>query len=69
MRSLTIRQEQVLRLIAEGMCDKEISQSMGLSPETVRDHAQLMTKVLGAKNRAHAVAIACRMGLIKMEAA
>ena len=69
MRGLTVRQEQVLRMLADGLCDKQISDQLGLAKDTVKDHAHMVVAKLGARNRTHAVSIAYRMGLIKMEAA
>jgi DNA-binding NarL/FixJ family response regulator len=62
--SLTRRERDILRLLAEGCSNAEIGKALFLSPETVRAHVrQTMTK-LGAQTRTQAVAIALRRSLI-----
>lgn len=51
---LSPRQEQVVRLIARGRTDKEISSALGIAHGTVRLHVRLALARLNATNRAHA---------------
>ena len=52
---LTSRQLAVLRLVAQGLSNKEIAQSLELAPETVKTHLARVQSILGAKNRTDAV--------------
>ncbi len=61
---LTESERRVLAAIATGMSNKEISSSFFMSLPTVKRHIQRIYDKLDAKDRAHATAIAFRMGLI-----
>lgn len=61
---LTQREYQILVRIAEGLTNEEIGAGMFLSPDTIKTHLQRMFRRLGAHNRAHAVGIAYRNGLL-----
>ena len=63
--SLTRRQRQILQLIADGNSTSIAAKRLGLSAETVRTHTKAMLARLGARDRAHAVAIALRSSLIE----
>jgi two-component system nitrate/nitrite response regulator NarL len=58
------RQQQVLRLLAEGLTNKEIAQRLTISPATVKIHVARLASWLGAVNRTDAVARAQRARLI-----
>lgn len=58
------RQEDVLRLIATGLTNKEIALRLRLSPATVKIHVSRAIAALGAANRTDAVQRAQRAGLI-----
>jgi DNA-binding NarL/FixJ family response regulator len=60
----TAREIQVLQLIAEGLVNREIGQSLFLSEETVKSHVRHLLAKLQARSRAHAVAVGFRRGLI-----
>jgi DNA-binding NarL/FixJ family response regulator len=62
--SLTRRQRQVLQLLADGLSTDGAAKRLGLSAETVRTHTKATIRRLDARDRAHAVAIALRSGLI-----
>jgi len=51
---LTPRQEDVLRLVAKGLANKEIADELGMSPSTVRVHVTALFKTLGVENRTQA---------------
>ena len=55
--ALTGRQRDVLRLIAQGMSNKEISKKLGVAEGTVKMHVAAILRAIGAGNRAHAAAI------------
>lgn len=62
---VTERQRQVLRLVACGLSNLEIGQRLFLAEDTVKTILRLMFRELGARNRAHAVAIGFRAGWIR----
>ena len=63
--SLTRRELETLKLIADGLSNKEIASTLWLSVETVKSHVRAIHATLGAQSRAHAVAIAFRQGLLR----
>ena len=63
--ALTRRQRQILQLIADGRSTAQVAHSLGLSAETVRTHTKAILARIDARDRAHAVAIALRSGLIE----
>lgn len=56
LKALPPRQLQVLRLVAEGMSNKQIAQRLTISPATVKIHVARLVEELGAVNRTDAVA-------------
>jgi len=68
VETLTDREREVVRLIAEGMSNAEIADQLSLSPLTVKTHANhAMTKV-GARDRAQLVVMAYQTGLARSPA-
>lgn len=61
---LTQRQLDVLKLLAQGLSNKEIGYQLNISPYTVRIHVSAVLKSLGATTRAGAVAKAIASGVI-----
>jgi DNA-binding CsgD family transcriptional regulator len=61
---LTLREREVLERIAEGASNHEIGEALYLSPQTVKSHVGSLLAKLGARTRAHAVAVAFREGLL-----
>jgi two-component system, NarL family, response regulator YdfI len=61
---LTPREIEVLRMIAEGLGNKEIASKLGISDHTVKFHISSTFAKLGASNRAEAVTLGIRHGLI-----
>jgi ATP/maltotriose-dependent transcriptional regulator MalT len=61
---LTPRENNVLRLIANGLSNKRIAQRLDIAPETVKSHAKSIFAKLAAQTRAQAVARAEALGLI-----
>ena len=60
----TEREQQVLRLIADGLVNREIGHRLYLSEETVKSHVRHLLAKLQARSRAHAVAIGFRRQLL-----
>jgi DNA-binding NarL/FixJ family response regulator len=64
LRSLTQRERDVLRLLADGQSNEEIGKALFISPETVRTHVRKAMAKLEADTRTEAVAKALRQRLI-----
>jgi DNA-binding NarL/FixJ family response regulator len=62
--SLTQRERDVLRLLADGQTNEEIGRTLFISPETVRTHVRKAMDKLDADTRTQAVATALRQSLI-----
>jgi DNA-binding NarL/FixJ family response regulator len=62
--SLTDRQRDVLRLMAEGSSNKEIAACLRISPGTAKNHVLQVTRRLGVADRTQAAVAAIRMGLL-----
>jgi DNA-binding NarL/FixJ family response regulator len=62
--SLTERELQVLRGMADGKSNAEIGRELFVSEDTVKTHARRLFRKLGARDRAHAVAAGFRAGLV-----
>lgn len=65
--SLTPREREILRLIAQGLTNREIAERLTLSLNTVKTHRQHLYQKLGLHRRADLVAYALRRGLISPE--
>lgn len=61
---LTSRELEILLLLAEGHTNEEIAAAYGVSAQTVKSHMHGLFLKLKAQNRAHAVAIGFRRGLV-----
>ena len=55
---LTVRQMDVLRLLASGASNKVIAQTLGISPATVKNHLDAIFDKMGVANRLQAVMLA-----------
>jgi DNA-binding NarL/FixJ family response regulator len=63
---LTVREGQVLELLADGLSNKLIASRLGVSDETVKFHLSSVFGKLGASNRTEAVREAIRRGLVPL---
>lgn len=63
-RGLTGREKEILVLVSKGCSNAEIGDILHLSPNTVKNHLKNLFEALGAADRAEAVAIGLRRGLI-----
>ena len=61
---LTPRQQEVLRLLADGVPAKVIATRLGLAEATVRNHIRAILAALGTHSQLEAIAKAHRLGLI-----
>ena len=64
-RTLTVRQREILQMLADGMQTDAVAKRLGLSTETVRTHTKRILAKLHADTRTQAVAIAIRNSLIE----
>jgi two-component system NarL family response regulator len=64
---LTPRELEVLTLIAEGLCNKEIAGELSISEKTVKNHINNIFSKLHLYDRAQAMLYAIRKGLVKIE--
>jgi DNA-binding CsgD family transcriptional regulator len=62
--SLSERELEVIRLVAEGHSSQEIAESLFITERTVRFHINSIFNKLGANSRAQAVAIVSRLGML-----
>ena len=63
---LTGRETEVLRMIAEGLANKEIAWRLGISEHTVKFHVSALLGKLGAGSRAEAIGAGIRQGVIML---
>jgi DNA-binding NarL/FixJ family response regulator len=61
---LTAREIEVLRMLAEGLGNKEIASRLGVTDHTIKFHISSILGKLGAASRTEAVTMGVRMGLI-----
>jgi DNA-binding NarL/FixJ family response regulator len=61
---LSPREEEVLRLVAEGRSNKQIARELFVAQSTVKVHVTSLFNKLGVDTRAHAVAVAAQRGLL-----
>ena len=66
---LTPREQEVLRLLAEGKTNREIAAELVLSPGTVKIHVERIIAKLGVSDRTQAAVRAITLGLIEIETA
>lgn len=65
-QSLTDREKQVLKLVAEGNSNKEVAQLLGISVKTAMSHRERVMQKLDVHNRTELVKLALRLGVIKL---
>lgn len=64
VEELTPREIEVLRMMAEGLGNKEIAARLGISDHTVKFHISSILAKIGASTRTEAVTLGIRRGLI-----
>ena len=65
--SLTDREKQVLKLVAEGRSNKEVAEVLGISVKTAMSHREHVMEKLGLHNRTELVRFAIRRGVIRVD--
>lgn len=63
LSSLTGREREILRLLADGGATGEIASALGISPMTVQSHVKNILSKLGVHSKVEAVTLAWRTGL------
>lgn len=66
--SLTDREIEILRLIGAGNSNKQIAERLEIAEATVKGHITNLLSKLGANDRAHAVTIGLKRGIIELDA-
>jgi DNA-binding NarL/FixJ family response regulator len=61
--TLTPREAEVLRLLAEGLANEQVGARLYISPRTVANHVQRILEKTGSANRTEAAVYAVRHGL------
>jgi DNA-binding NarL/FixJ family response regulator len=64
--SLTLREIDVLHLIAEGCANKIVADRLSITEDTVKAHVRSILSKLGANDRTHAVTIGLKRGIIDL---
>jgi DNA-binding NarL/FixJ family response regulator len=65
--TLTDREKQVLKLVAEGKSNKEVAELLGISVKTAMSHREHVMEKLQLHNRTELVRYALRVGVIRVE--
>jgi DNA-binding NarL/FixJ family response regulator len=65
--TLTAREQEILRLLAEGLSSKEIAHKLFISPKTVENHRANIMKKLDLHSTMELVRYAAKLGLIDVE--
>jgi LuxR family maltose regulon positive regulatory protein len=63
-QSLSVRERNIISLIAHGQSNKEVARDLGISPETVKSHMKHIFEKLEVEKRTQAVARAQSLGLV-----
>jgi DNA-binding NarL/FixJ family response regulator len=64
LADFTRRERDVLKLITEGLANKEIARRLTISEKTVKTHVSSVLQKLGARDRTQAALAAVRRGLV-----
>ncbi len=62
--TLTAREMEVLRLLADGQSNKEIARTLQIAEDTAKTHVRHVLAKLGVQSRTQAVLCAIRLGLV-----
>jgi DNA-binding NarL/FixJ family response regulator len=65
--SLTDREKQVLKLVADGRSNKEVAELLGISVKTAMSHREHVMEKLGVHNRTELVRFAIKKGVIRVD--
>jgi DNA-binding NarL/FixJ family response regulator len=65
--TLTDREKQVLKLVAEGKSNKEVAELLGISVKTAMSHRERVMEKLHLHNRTELVRFALKVGVIRID--
>ena len=65
--TLTDREKQVLKLVAEGKSNKDVAEMLGISVKTAMSHREHVMEKLGVHNRTELVRFAIKKGVIRVD--
>ncbi|MBC17798.1 Two component transcriptional regulator, LuxR family [Pseudodesulfovibrio profundus] len=65
--SLTAREQEVMRMLAEGLTTKEVAAKLFISPKTVENHRTNLMKKLGLQSTVELIRYSARLGLIDLD--
>lgn len=65
--TLTAREQEVMRMLAEGLSTKEVATTLYISPKTVENHRTNLMKKLGLQSTVELIRYAARLGLIDLD--
>ena len=65
--TLTPREQEIMRLVAEGLSTKKIAESVFISPKTVENHRANIMKKLGLNSTIELIRYAVKIGLIDVD--
>ncbi len=63
---ISVREEEVLQLVADGFGTNEIAERLYISGKTVKNHLTSIYEKLNARDRTQAVLMAVKMGIVKL---
>jgi len=64
---LSVREREILQLVAQGMKNREIADKLCISEFTARNHVISLLDKLGTRDRTEATAVAIKRGLVRIE--
>jgi DNA-binding NarL/FixJ family response regulator len=65
--SLTDREKQVIKLVAEGRSNKDVAELLGISVKTAMSHREHIMQKLGLHGRTELIRFALKQGIIRVE--
>lgn len=63
---LSSREQEVLELLAKGMSNRSIAETLYISDKTVKNHVSNILKKLSVEDRTQAVIVSLKRGLVKL---
>ncbi|MFW5981820.1 MAG: response regulator [Halanaerobiaceae bacterium] len=66
IEQLSAREQEVLELLAKGMSNRDISETLFISEKTVKNHVSNILKKLDVNDRTQAVLLSLKIGLVKL---
>jgi two-component system, NarL family, response regulator NreC len=67
LEALSLRERQVLEMVAQGWNNQQIGESLALSPKTIARHRERIMNKLNMHSRTELVKFAIRSGLVKLD--